>query len=231
MKNKIILICARSGSKGLKNKNLKKIGGLSLLAHSIKIAKKIKNIKKIIVSTDSKKMIREAKKYGADAPFIRPKSLSGDRCPEIEVWKHAIRYIKKNYSFNPDTIISLPPTSPLRSIKDVNACIKKFNSGKKYDVVITITKASRNPYFNMVRDKSSYAKILINSSKKYFRRQDAPDVHNILTVCYVAKSSFVLKTKSLFNGKIGMVHVPKERSIDIDDSLDLFISKRIYEKF
>ena len=95
MKNIIALICARGGSKGIKNKNLLKIGKKSLLRISIEQAKKIKAIKKIFVSTDSKKIAREAAKYGAIVPFIRPKNLGKDTTPEILVWRHAVNFLNK----------------------------------------------------------------------------------------------------------------------------------------
>ena len=121
MKSAFAIICARGGSKGLKNKNLKKINGLSLVAHSVLMAKKIKIIKKIIVSTDSKRIADEAIKYGAVVPELRPKNLSGDTTPEWKVWKYLINlFIKKKYlgfNINKDFIISLPPTAPLRSKK------------------------------------------------------------------------------------------------------------------
>ena len=139
MNNSIIIICARSGSKGIKNKNLKKIGGISLVGWAIKAAKKIKKIKKIIVSTDSTKIAKEAIKFGAEVPVLRPKKLSKDDTPEIDVWKHIINVVFEKYKFFPDQIISLPPTSPLRSVSDINAALKKF-SNNRYDMIICAKK-------------------------------------------------------------------------------------------
>ena len=92
MKNLVALICARGGSKGIKNKNLIKIKNKSLIRISIEHAKKIKSIKRIFVSTDSKIIAKEAIKYGAEVPFIRPKKLAMDNTPEIYVWRHAIKF-------------------------------------------------------------------------------------------------------------------------------------------
>jgi CMP-N-acetylneuraminic acid synthetase len=116
MKNIIALICARGGSKGIKNKNLLKIDNKSLLRIAIEQSKKIKFIKQVYVSTDSIKIANEAKKFGAIVPFIRPKKLSRDNTPEILVWRHAIDFLKNELKIKPDYIISLPTTSPLRKI-------------------------------------------------------------------------------------------------------------------
>ena len=129
----ICFIFARGGSKGLKNKNLLKFRETTLLGNAIKQAKNIKKIKKIFVSTDSKMIKKEALKYKAEVPFLRPKNLSSDRSPEILSWKHAIKYLKDKLNLNPEYIVSLPTTSPLRSIKDIQKCIN-LEKKRKLDV-------------------------------------------------------------------------------------------------
>ena len=117
----IAIIPARGGSKGLKNKNIKNFDGKPLIAWTILLAKKVKKIDRVIVSTESEKIANISKKYGAEVPFLRPKKLSLDYSPEWKVWKHAVNFLKKQNE-KPTGIIILHATSPLRSIKD----IKKF---------------------------------------------------------------------------------------------------------
>ena len=101
MKQKFVaLICARAGSKGLKNKNIKNFDGKPLIAWSILLAKKIKEIDRVIVSTESKKIANIARKYGAEIPFARPKKLSFDNSPEWNVWRHAVNFLKKQNEKN-----------------------------------------------------------------------------------------------------------------------------------
>ena len=147
----LCIICARGGSKGIKDKNLLTIGGKSLLAQSILIAKKTNMFEKIIVSTDSKKIANEAKKFGAEVPFMRPKKLATSRSPEILSWKHAIIFYRNQKVFF-DGIVSLPTTSPLRSLIDIRRVINKFKL-KKFDTIVCVTDSSRNPYFNMLEKK------------------------------------------------------------------------------
>lgn len=228
MKNITCLICARGGSKGLKNKNIKKFHGKYLIEWTFKIAKNINKFSNIILSTDSNKIIKIAKKNKIEAPFLRPKYLAMDNSKEINVWKHALKYLKKINKF-PDILVVLPATSPLRKKKHIHQAINRFKKSKS-DALITITDADRNPYFNMVSlKKNHYAKIVIDN-KRFSRRQDAPKVYSISTICFVLKPNFILKTKSIYDGKISTIFFDKKYSIDIDDAHDFKIAETLFDK-
>ena len=128
--NIIAFIFARGGSKGIKNKNLLKFNNTTLLGHAISQAKKSKYIKKIFVSTDSKKIAAKAIIYKAEVPFLRPKNLAKDNSPEILSWKHAIIFLKNKLNINPEYIVSIPTTSPLRNVSDIDKCIQKAIKNK-----------------------------------------------------------------------------------------------------
>ena len=224
MKNIIGLICARSGSKGIKNKNLIKLSGKTLLSIAIKVGKKSKYIKEIYVSTDSKKIAIEAKKNGAIVPFLRPKNLSRASTPELLVWRHAVNYLENINKLKIDLIVSLPCTAPFRKKEDIDKCIKK-SIKKNLDVVFTASDSHRNPYFNMIQSKNNKISLICKSQKRYFRRQDAPVCYDLNTVCYVFKNKFIKKNNNLLSGKIDFVKIPKARSLDIDEKLDYKIAK------
>ena len=216
------LICARSGSKGIKNKNIRKFNSKPLIFFPINLAKKINEIKTISVSTDSKKIAQISKNFGAQIPFLRPKKLSNDRSNEWDVWKHFAT--KKNLNSEDEIIIVLPTTSPFRKIEDVKRCIKLYKQ-KNFDVVLVVCKSNKNPYFNMmVKKKDNSLKISVKSKKNIVRRQDAPIVYDVTTFCYILSSKFLMRNKSLLSGKIGGIEVPAERSIDLDTELDLKIA-------
>jgi N-acylneuraminate cytidylyltransferase len=211
-------IFARGNSSGLKNKNILKFRNYSLISHSIFQAKKIKSIDEVYISTDSHKIQKIALKSGATIPFTRPKKLSTSKSPEILSWRHAINFFKKKKKFF-DYIVSLPATSPLRSITDIKKCINLAIKNEK-DFVFTVNKALRNPYFNMVKLNKKNKVTLICKNSKTFRRQDAPRVYDMNNACYVFKPNFILKSHNLFSGNTGFVIMPKNRSIDIDDRFD-----------
>lgn len=221
--NIVAFIFARGGSKGLKNKNLLKFRNKSLLGNAILHAKKSKLIKKIFVSTDSLKIKKEAIKYKAIVPFLRPKKLASDKSPEIDSWKHAVNFLNQKLNIYPDYIVSIPATSPLRNVADINKCITKAVN-KKLDLVIAITESQKNPYFNMLELKNNKFKMIKNITN-FYRRQDAPKFFDITTVCYVFKTKYIKKTNDILSGKIGYVEIPRERAIDIDNYLDYKIAK------
>ena len=223
MKKKKILYCfifARGGSKGIKNKNLVKLNGKPLLFYSINLAKKIKSIKKIFVSTDNKAIAEYAKKNKVEV-IKRPKKLSQDNSYEIDAWKHAIKFLKKKKIFF-DIFLSLPTTSPLRNKNDVITSLKMLNK-KKTDIVLTGTKSKRNPWFNMaMKKKNGFYKIINNNKKTIYNRQKAPNVIDLTTVAYVADVSYILKAKSYFDGNVKVNLIPSVRAVDIDDKNDLY---------
>jgi len=215
-------VFARGNSKGIKNKNLLKFHNKTLVGHAVNQAYQSKFIKKVYISSDSLNIINEAKKYKAIEPFKRPKSLSLDTTPHINTWRHFVRYLKKK-KIHADYIVDIPTTSPLRNINDINKCIK-LAVDKKLDMVFTLTKSNKNPYFNMLEQKGKKFKLIKNFNKKIRRRQEAPQCYDLTTVCYVFKPSYIMQTEEVLSGKVDFIDIPKERAIDIDDKFDYKIA-------
>jgi CMP-N-acetylneuraminic acid synthetase len=216
VKKVFAFVFARGGSKGLPRKNVLSLGGIPLVAHSIEVAKQLENVDRIFVSTDDDEIKSIARKFGAEV-IDRPEELARDNAPEIEAWRHAVTYLKdKGEDF--DVFLSLPATSPLRDQSDVRACLEALDD--ETDVVITVTPASRSPYFNMVlRENDGRCRIMTPSSG-YVRRQDVPHAFDITTVAYAVKTEFILHHSNLFDGEVKSIVVPKERAVDIDDYWD-----------
>lgn len=222
----VILICARKGSRGLKNKNIKNFHGKPLVSWTLKQAKEIReklSLDRIIVSTNCKKIIKISKSEGIEVPFVRSEKLSTSKSNQWLVWKHAINFLNKD-GFYPDGVIILPITTPLRKISDVIKCIKLF-SKKKCDGVITVADAFKNPFFNMVKIKNGNIDILIKPKKKIHNRQQAPKVYDMTSVAFVISSKFILKKNTLFPGKIKSIKVDSTTATDIDKIQDFEIAK------
>ena len=217
-------IFARGNSKGLPGKNIMPLGGAPLIAHSIFVARQVEGIDKVFVSTDSSAIAEVARTYGAQV-ILRPDELATDTASEWLAWRHAINYLKERGD-DFETFISLPATSPLRNVDDVRSCLGALDQDT--DVVVTVTPASRSPYFNMVvRDEAGNSQ-LVCSGDSVHRRQDAPAVFDMTTVAYVTRPAFVLEQSRIFSGRVRSVVVPRERAVDIDDIYDFKMAEMLY---
>ena len=221
----VAFIFARGGSKGLPGKNIRPLCGKPLIAWSIEHALSVGRIDRVIVSTDSEDIAAVARQYGAEVPFIRPSELAQDHSPEWMAWRHALNYLRESTGTLPEVMVSVPATAPLRLAIDIDNCLNEYKRGDA-DMVITVTDAHRNPYFNMVTANTDGAVRLVNPPKlSIARRQDAPVVYDMATVCYVANPNFVMTHNATFEGRVKAVHVPTERAIDIDTLLDFQIAE------
>lgn len=216
-------IFARGGSKGLPGKNIKFLAGKPLLQYSIDIARQCPSINGIYVSTDDETIAKVALENGATV-IRRPSELAGDTSSEWSAWRHAIEWVEKEQGHF-DGFISLPATSPLRAVKDVERAIAK-RIETAADICISVTPANRSPYFNMVQfEDSGYVRLVNEPAGQVVRRQDAPDVYDITTVVYATTPHFVLNNDGLFSGKVTSVIVPKDRAVDIDDIFDFYMAE------
>lgn len=223
--NVIALICARGGSKGLPGKNLRPLGGKPLIAWAVQQARAVQRVRRVIVSTDSEAIAAAARAAGAEVPFMRPAELAGDKSPEWLVWRHALDYLKADEGGYPDALLVVPAVAPLRAVEDLDNCLDTFASSGA-DVVITVSDAHRNPWFNMVKVHPDGFVGLVNlPDGAVTRRQDAPVVYDMTTVAYVAKPEFVMHSNGIFDGKVAQVKVPLERAVDIDTLLDFHIAE------
>lgn len=228
MKPRVVAgIFARGGSKGVPRKNVRLIGGKPLIAHAIEAALASSLIDRVIVSTDDAEIADVARAWGAEVPFMRPAELARDDSPEWLAWQHAIQTLG---GASWDAFVSVPTTSPLRKVEDIDACIAKLLGGDA-DIVITVRKAERSPYFNMVTlDEQGGARLVITPEQATFRRQDAPQVFDVTTVAYAARPAFVLSSTGLFQGRVEAVVVPAERAIDIDTEFDFRMAECLLQQ-
>jgi N-acylneuraminate cytidylyltransferase len=223
----VAFIFARGGSKGLPGKNIRSLGGKPLIAWSIEHALSVKRIERIIVSTDSDDIAEVARNYGAEVPFKRPDELARDDSPEWLAWRHALCYLQETSGSLPTAMVSIPTTAPLRLPIDIENCLDQYEKGGA-DIVITVSDAHHSPYFNMVKEQlDGTVRLVIPPQSGITRRQDAPVVYDMTTVCYVASPDFILSSNSIFEGNVKAVRVPIERAIDIDTLFDFKLAETL----
>ena len=227
MNDTLVLIPARSGSKGVKGKNFKELNGKPLISYTLEFA--IRNFEKenIYVSTNCEKITEILRQYDLNIPEKRPEHLSTDESPIYETILHTINLLEKQKRIFKKLIL-LQPTSPLRKDSDLKKLIKLYS--KDIDAVISVVKSKANPYFTLFElNKIGY----LEKSKKgnYHRRQDCPNTFEF------NGSIFLFNVKSLKKGYIGsfkkIKHYEMEPyfSVDIDDDLDWVLSKFLLKRF
>jgi CMP-N-acetylneuraminic acid synthetase len=222
----IATICARGGSTGLPRKNVKHLHGKPLIAHTIEQALACKRIEKVFVSTDDEEIAEVARRHGASVPFMRPAELATSLAPKLPVIEHLIEGVEA-LGTRVTRIVDLDPTSPLRLQSDIDACIDLLD--KETDVVITAYPAEKNPYFNMVEAKPDGNIGLVKTiSGGVVARQQAPAVYAMNASVYVwHRHSF---SKGLWNGRVKLHVMPRERSIDIDAPIDFKLVEMLMQE-
>lgn len=217
-------VFARGGSKGLPGKNIKQLGGIPLIAHSIRLARSMRSIQRVFVSTDCEDIAAVAHRFGAEV-IERPAELASDTAAEWHAWQHAVKHLRMDRGLDFDIFLSLPATSPLRHETDVQRCLDALDG--QTDAVITVSPSTHNPYFTMVSmDERGFARHVLGTGT-FTRRQDLPQIYGITAVAYVSRPNFILAHQRLFDGQVRPVLVPKERAVDIDDEFDFKVAQAL----
>lgn len=226
MKN-IAIIPARSGSKGLKDKNIKLLSGIPLLGYSIKAAQESKQFDKIFVSTDSEEYADIAEKYGADASFLRTEKNSGDTVGSWDVVREVIERFENEGKFY-DRIMLLQPTSPLRIAEDINKSFELMEL-KEANAVLSITEAEHSPLWCNTLQEDLCMDSFVNEKYLGVPRQNLPTYYRLNGAIYLIRRE-ELDEMRMFRKKCYAYIMPNIRSIDIDSELDFKLAEYIIEK-
>ena len=222
----IATICARGGSVGLPKKNVCEFHGKPLIAHTIEQALACDFIDNVIVSTEDPEIAEISRHYGAEVPFIRPAYLATSEIGKLPVIEHCVQFLE-NSGEKISTIIDLQPTSPLRDIQDIQGSYDLLNQDT--DVVFSGTETDKNPYFSLVEiNDQGHAVRSKSLDSEVQRRQDAPVVYALNGAVYVWHRHTL--SLGLWSGRSKCYPMPKIRSVDIDDEIDLMLAKLIYRK-
>lgn len=220
MSNILCTICARGGSKGVKNKNIKELNGKPLITYTIEQAKASGLFEYIVISTDSDDIANIAKQYGAEVFFKRSSEMASDTAGKLDVIKDAFKRSEEHYNKTFDYLIDLDATAPLRIVEDIINSFKQFKENDN-DNLITAMPSRRSPYFNLVeQDKDGKVYLSKKLDSTVIRRQDAPKSYDMNASIYIWKRDIILNENSIFLEKTGLYVMPEERSIDIDNELD-----------
>lgn len=225
MQDKILaIIPARSGSKGLKDKNIKNLNGKPMIAYTIEAANQSGIFKDVIVSTDSKKYAEIAEEFGAEVPFFRPQSLANDDSTTNDVIIHSLKEMKKrNKEY--DYFMLLQPTSPLRSSKNIKEAYKLLLQ-KEANAVVSVCATDHSPLWTNTLDESLSLDDFIKKNENK-RRQELPTYYRLNGAIYLANVDYYIKYKNFYHENSFAYIMSKRESVDIDDILDFYFVETI----
>lgn len=223
--NNIAIITARSGSKGLKDKNILPLAGMPLIAYSIIAARESKVFRDVMVSTDSSHYASIAEEYGASVPFLRSKELSGDFVGSWDVVKEVLEKYRTAFDMRFDTVCLLQPTSPLRSVQDIIGCYQEFEE-KHADSVTAICEMEHSPLWSMTLPRDLSLKEYLKKSKGDLPRQKLPTYYRINGALYIRRIEYNSDGSIKLPETEAFAYImPRERSIDIDTRIDFRLAE------
>jgi CMP-N,N'-diacetyllegionaminic acid synthase len=223
-------ICARGGSKGVPRKNLLCLAGKPLIAYAIECARASSVLRRVVVSTDDLEIVRIARDYGADVPFIRPAALAQDESSKWHVFQHLVQSLEAIDNNRVDVLVDLDSGVPLRRPCDVVKCVEQLLSGDA-DLVVTAYEADRNPYFNMVEpDEKGLAKVVKSSARPIVCRQEAPPVYSLSPAVYAIRRDVLWQYEHWSEARLQICLLPRERAVDIDSELDFQLVEFLMQK-
>ena len=214
-------ICARGGSKGVPRKNLREIGGRSLLGHAVACAQEARTLHRIVVSTDDAEMAAAARRYGAEVPFMRPAELAQDQTSKWDVFRHLVSTLEGQDGRRVDVLVDLDTGVPLRRPEDVDGCVNQLLAGSA-EVVVTAYEPERNPYFNMVEPgPDGFCRIVKQPPEPIVARQAAPQVYALSPAVYAITRDALWRVEHWSQARLQVYPIPRLRAIDIDTEADL----------
>ncbi|MBC9784429.1 acylneuraminate cytidylyltransferase family protein [Heliobacterium chlorum] len=223
----LAIIPARGGSKGVPRKNIRILGDKPLIAWTIEEAKKSKYIDRLILSSEDSEIIATAQAWGCEIPFVRPLELAKDDTPGISPVLHAVEMLP-NY----DYILLLQPTSPLRSVQDIDGCIEWFESRKdKFSACVSVTEVEKSPYWMYSVELEGSMSPILDMGEMIFRRQELAKSYSLNGAIYIAERDWLLEQKSFLGKQTGAFIMPRERSFDIDSELDFMLCEFALKAF
>lgn len=220
----IAIIPARSGSKGLKDKNIKPLCGKPLMAYTIEAAKDSGVFSCVHVSTDSELYADIAREYGADVPFLRDESLATDGAGTWDVLRFVVeRYRELGLEF--DTVTLLQPTSPMRGAEDIRQAFEKLEKKQAESVISVCELEHAIDICNTLGVEESMKDFI--DINRVGRRQDAGSYYRLNGAIYIQKTDILMEKRSLYGEKSYAYVMDGPHSIDIDDAFDFYVAEAV----
>lgn len=224
------IIPARSGSKGVVDKNIRELDGKPLIGHTIDDSNNSELLDDCIVSTDSEAYAKIAREEGGSVPFLRPEELARDTSPTIDVVKHTIKKYEDIHGITIDAIVLLQPTAPLRNPSDIDNAIKLFSESEAESLISCYETLHSHP--NHLYEKFNESRLvpLRDQDKVPHRRQEFEPVYLLNGAIYISTRELVFESNRLKEDNPLAYTMPRDRSVNIDEEFDLQLAEFLIEK-
>lgn len=221
------LITARGGSKSIPGKNVKLLAGKPLIRWTIDEAMKSSLVSRLVVSTDDDEIERVSLEGGAEVPFRRPAEMAGDASPHIEVIIHALEWLKFEQDYEPDYVLLLQPTSPFRTVIDIDGAIQLAALRPESEAIVGVSETEHHPFLAKKIEGEGVLEDFVKTDIPYLRRQDLPPAYVINGAIYLNKTESLRKIRKLIpSGTLAYV-MPQDRSLDVDTPWDFYLADLI----
>jgi N-acylneuraminate cytidylyltransferase len=228
----LAIIPARGGSKSIPRKNIKLFAGYPLIAFSIAAGLAAESISRVIVSTDDEEIAEISTDFGAEVPFYRPEEISRDETPDLPVFKHALEWLQSNEGYQPEIVVQLRPTSPLRRKEIINQSVYKLIENPEADSIRTVCVPFQNPFKMWQITNNGLMRPLIDSDFKEaynLPRQALPEVYWQTGYVDAAWTETIVEKNSMTSDYILPMVIDAEEWIDIDSPDDWRRAERLLE--
>lgn len=221
----LAIIPARGGSKGLPGKNIKELCGKPLIAHTIEAAKKVREIDRVIVTTDSPEIAEIAKKYGAEVPFIRPKYLAEDTSLACDVYLHAVEFMQNQEKMAVDNFIVLLPTTPLRNCENIKDAIKLFAETKAKTLISMVEADVPISWYYKIDENGKIKNAGFDEQNSSNNRQDNIKYYIPNGAIYILNYKLLKEKRTYYSENTVAYIMERSNSIDIDTEYDMLYAE------
>lgn len=224
MSGVVAIIPARGGSKGIPRKNIAEVAGRPLIHWSIQHALDSKLIDRVVVSTDDEEIAKVAVQNGAEVPFRRPPEISGDTTLDLPVFEHALQWLAEHDGYEPDIVVHLRPTAPIRPAGQIDAMIRLLQETGAADSVRSVSPPGPHPWRMFTIDAEGFLQPLlphVHPTPYLPRRQELPAVYWYNAVTDVTRRNTILRKHSMTGDRMLPYVMDARFVVDIDEPDDL----------
>ncbi len=214
------IIPARSGSKGVIDKNIRPMDGKPMMAYSISHALASSSIDRVLVTTDSSEYAEIAREYGAEVPFLRPAEISGDHSTDLEAFRHALLWLREHEGDVPETVVHLRPTHPVRDVSDIDQMVEILKTHPELDSVRSVSPVAFTPFKMWFRSEKGVLSQVVDCDlpEPYNQpRQMLPQVYQQNAAIDVVRSTVILEQNSMTGKAIHGYRMHHDFDIDSEE--------------